>query len=150
MHVFHFSSSRIQKFFQGSRTEQVELDELKKLLNGQPETVEEFLVCKEQVNCQGRVNLNHDRVFRVADKHFDTQILFDFLEEKLDFPPLFINVGDGFGTQPEVSGQKFVVLAAFRIPVADAAQEQAFSPADDLNDMIGCDAGFTVHRAALQ
>ena len=126
------------------------MNELEKLLHGQPEAAEEFLVCKEQIDSQGGVNLNHDRVFRVADKTLDAQVLFDFLEKQFDFPAFFIDIGDGFGAQPEVIGQELVMFTAFRVTIADAAQAQGFSLADDLNDMVGSDAGFTVHRAALQ
>ena len=41
------------------------------------------------------------------------QILFDFLEEELDLPAVFIDVGDGFRRKPEMVGQKFVVFPGF-------------------------------------
>ena len=123
---------------------------MEKLLHGQPGAAEEFLVRKKQIDRQGRVDLDQNRVFRVADKALDAQILFDFLEKEFDFPALFVDVGDGFGTQAEVVGQKFVTFAAFRVPVTDTPQAQGRFPADDLDNVVGCDAGFAVHRAALQ
>lgn len=67
------------------------MNELEELLYGESETAEEFLVREEQVNRQGRVNLDQDRVFRVADEGLYAQILFDFLEEELDLPAVFID-----------------------------------------------------------
>ena len=81
------------------------MDKLKKLLDGDAEAAEEFLVGKQQVDCEGRKNLDHDRVFREADKAPDTQILLDILEEQLDLPADFVDVGDGFGAQAEVIGR---------------------------------------------
>ena len=102
--IIFSSPSWIQEFFQRRRTEQVELDELEKLLHGHPDAAEEFLVRRQQVHRQGRVDLNQYRVFRVADKGLYAQILFDFLEEKLDLPAVFIDVGNGFWREPEVIG----------------------------------------------
>ena len=123
---------------------------MEKLLHGQPEAAEEFLVRKKQIDRQGRADLDQNRVFRVADETLDTQILFDFLEKEFDFPALFVDVGDGFGAQPEVIGQKFMAVAAFRVPVTDTPQAQGRFPADDLDNVVGCDAGCAVYRAALQ
>ena len=50
------------------------------------------------------------------------QILFDFLEEELDLPAVFIDVGDGFRRKPEMVGQKFVVFPGFLVTIADTAQ----------------------------
>lgn len=74
----------------------VEPDKLKKLLPEDAETAEKFLVGKQQVECEGRKNLDHDRVFRGAHKALDSQVLLDFLEEQLDLTAFFIDVGDGF------------------------------------------------------
>lgn len=98
------------------------MNELEELLYGESETAEEFLVREEQVNRQGRVNLDQDRVFRVADEGLYAQILFDFLEEELDLPAVFIDVGDGFRRKPEMVGQKFVVFPGFLVTIADTAQ----------------------------
>ena len=97
-------------------------NELEELLYGESETAEEFLVREEQVNRQGRVNLDQDRIFRVADEGLYAQILFDFLEEELDLPAVFIDVGDGFRRKPEMVGQKFVVFPGFLVTIADTAQ----------------------------
>ena len=93
--------------------------QLEKLLHGQPEAAEEFLVCEKQVNRQDRVNLDQDRIFRVAHEGLYAQILFDFLEKQLDLPAVFIDIGDGFCCKPEMVGQELVMFAAFRITVAD-------------------------------
>jgi hypothetical protein len=61
--------------------------------------------------------------------------LLDFFEEKLDLPTFFVYVGDGFRAQPEVVAQKFVVLAACRVTVADAAQTQGFPPTGEFDDV---------------
>ena len=98
------------------------MNELEELLYGESETAEEFLVREEQVNRQGRVNLDQDRIFRVADEGLYAQILFDFLEEELDLPAVFIDVGDGFRRKPEMVGQKFVVFPGFLVTIADTAQ----------------------------
>ena len=98
------------------------MNELEELLYGESETAEEFLVREEQVNRQGRINLDQDSVFRVADEGLYAQILFDFLEEELDLPAVFIDVGDGFRRKPEMVGQKFVVFPGFLVTIADTAQ----------------------------
>ena len=66
------------------------MNELEELLHGSAETAEEFLIREEQVNRQSRVDLDQDRVFRVADEGLYAQILFDFLEKELDLPVVFI------------------------------------------------------------
>ena len=104
------------------RTKQIELYELAKLLDGQADSAEKFLICQEQIDRQGGINLDEHGIFRIADKGFDAQILLDFPKENLDLPAFFVNIGDGFGYQSEVVGQKFVAFAAFRITVANAAQ----------------------------
>ena len=69
------------------------MNELEELLYGESETAEEFLVREEQVNRQGRVNLDQNRIFRVADEGLYAQILFDFLEEELDLTPMESSLG---------------------------------------------------------
>ena len=126
------------------------MDKLEKLLQRWPETAEEFLAGREQIYRQGRVRLDQNRVFRVANEAFDTQVLFCFLEERLDFPALPVNVSNSFGAQPEMACRKLAVPAAFPVPVADTAQTQGSFSADDLDNVVGCDAGVTVCRAALR
>ena len=72
------------------------MDKLEKLLHGKSESAEEFLVREEQVNRQGRVNLDEYSIFRVADETLDTQVLLDFPEENFNLPAVFVNVGNGF------------------------------------------------------
>lgn len=42
------------------------------------------------------------------------------------------------------------MFSGFLVAVANTPQPQAFSPTDDLNDVIGSDTGPPAHRAALQ
>ena len=72
------------------------MDKLEKLLHGKSESAEEFLVREEQVNRQGRVNLDEYSIFRVADETLDTQVLLDLPEENFNLPAVFVNVGNGF------------------------------------------------------
>ena len=72
------------------------MDKLEKLLHGKSESAEEFLVREEQVNRQGRVNLDEYSIFRVAYETLDTQVLLDFPEENFNLPAVFVNVGNGF------------------------------------------------------
>jgi hypothetical protein len=123
---------------------------LAKLLDGQSYPAQEFLVRQQQIHRQGGINLYEHGVFSIADKGFDTRILLDFLEENLNLPALFVDVGDSFGHESEVLGQKFVAFAAFRIAVTDATQAQGFLVADDLYDVVAGNAGFAFNRAALQ
>ena len=113
--------SWIQEFFQGCGSKQIELDKLEKLLDGQADPAQKFLIREEQIDRQRGVELDKHGIFRVADERFDTQILLDFPEEDFDLPTVFVNVGDGFGRKPEVIGQKLITLAAFRVTIADAA-----------------------------
>ena len=61
-----------------------------------------------------------------------------------------VNVGNGFGRQPKVIGQELIALAALRVTVTNAAQTYRTFLTDDFDDVVGSDAGFAVHRAALQ
>ena len=97
------------------------MENLKNLLDGQTDTAQKFLVREEQINRQGSINLDEHRVFRVADKGFDTQILLDFPEENFDLPAVFVNVSDSFGRKSEVVSHKLVMLACFRVTVANTA-----------------------------
>ena len=68
------------------------------------------MIREQQVYGQGGIYLDKHGIFRGADKSFDTQVLFDFTEKQLDFPAVFINVGNGFSRETEIVGQKLVVL----------------------------------------
>jgi len=105
-------------------------------LNRQPHSTQKFLVREEQVDCQRGVELYEYDIFRVADKRFDAQILLDFPEENFDLPAGFVNFGDGFGYQAEVIGQKFIMVAGFRVTITDPAQAQSLSLVADLDDMV--------------
>lgn len=112
----------IQEFFQGSGSEQVDGDELEYLLHRKADFAQELLVGQQQIHRQGSVNLDKDGVFRVADKAFDAQVLFDFAEEDLNAPAFLVNVDDGTGGQAEVIRQEFIMFACFCVTIADAAQ----------------------------
>ena len=94
------------------------MDELTKLLDGESDTAQKFLVSEEQIDRQGRVDLNHHGIFRVPGKRPDSRFLLDFPEEYLNLPAIFVNLGDSPGRKTEVIGQKFVTSAAFRISIA--------------------------------
>ena len=126
------------------------MNDLEKLLDGHPDSTQEFLVGEKQIDGQGSINMDEHGIFCVADKGFDTQILFDFPKEDFDLPAVFVNIGDGFGRESEMVGQKLVMLAAFGIAIANAAQAQHVTFTDNLNDVIRGDAGFSIHRTALQ
>ena len=104
-----------------SASKQIVLENLKNLLHGHADTAQEFLVREEQINRRDGINLDADGVFRIADRGSDTQILLDFPEESFDLPAVFVDVGDGFGRRPKMVSQKFVMLAAFRVTIADTA-----------------------------
>jgi len=47
--------------------------------------------------------LAQHRVLRVADEGLDLQVLFDPPQEIFDLPVAFVDIGDGFGREFEVS-----------------------------------------------
>ena len=98
------------------------MNDLEKLLNRQPDPTQKFLIREKQIDRQGGINLDQYSIFRVAYKGFDAQVLFDFSEENLDLPAVFVDIGDGFGHKSEMVGQKLITLATFRVTIADAAQ----------------------------
>jgi len=83
--------------------------------------VAELDPCQQQIGAHGDPDLRQYGIPGGAKERFDFQILFDVLEEQFNLPPGFVNVGDGLGRQMEVVGQEHVVLAGFRITIADAA-----------------------------
>lgn len=115
-------------------------------MHGQADFVQELLGGQQQVDGQGSVTLDEDGVFRVADKALDAQVLLDFAEEYLDAPAFLVDVGDGMCGQAEVISQEFVMLARFRVTIADAAQAQGFAPADHFDDVVGGDPGPAIYR----
>lgn len=103
-----------------------------------------------QIDRQGGEDLNQDGIFRVPDERLYPQILLDFPEEILDLPAVFVNLGDGFGYQPKMVGQQFILRAAFGVTITDPSQAQRFPLVADLDDMVGSDAILASGRASLQ
>lgn len=95
-------------------TTQSNLDELTKLLDGESDTTQKFLVSEEQVDRQGRVDMNQQGIFHVPGKRPDSRVLLDFPEEYLNLPAIFVNLGDSPGRKTEVIGQEFVTSAVSR------------------------------------
>jgi len=50
-------------------------------------------------------NLNAKGVLAGAHKGFDLQVLFQGFEKDLDLPPVFVDVGDGAGSELQMIGQ---------------------------------------------
>jgi hypothetical protein len=76
----------------------------------------------EQVDGDGRPDLDAHRVWRGAVKGFDAQRLLDPFEEEFDLPTAAIALGDGQRRHGEVVGQEDQRLASFWIAIADAAE----------------------------
>ena len=65
--------------------------------------------CQEQVNTQCDPDLRQHCILAGTDERFHLQILFDPFEKQFDLPPGLVDIGDGFGRQLEIIGQKNVV-----------------------------------------
>ncbi len=55
---------------------------------------------------QGDPYLRHGCVAAGTEESFDLQILLDPFEEQFDLPAGLVDIGDGFGGQVEIVGQK--------------------------------------------
>jgi hypothetical protein len=75
----------------------------------------------QHVGADRNPDLRLDRVLAGAKKRLDSQMLFDPLEEQLDLPTLAVQVGNQFGSESKVVGQKRDSFAAFVLG-HDAAQ----------------------------
>jgi len=72
-----------------------------------------------QVNADCNPDLSSHCVLAGAKECFDTQVLFDPLEEQFDLPSAFINVCDDLCRQIEVVGQEHQTLSSLGIEEAD-------------------------------
>jgi len=66
-------------------------------------------------------NLRFDGVLRNSEKCFDSQVLFDPLEEEFDLPAALIESGNLSRGQQEIVGQKNQTVRVLKIPITDAA-----------------------------
>lgn len=62
--------------------------------------------------------------------------MLDFPDGQSDLGAVFVDVGDGFGAPPDVTGQEFVGSAVFRILGSLFAAAAAVSTGYDLNDVV--------------
>ena len=76
----------------------------------------------ENINGDGDPDLRLDGVFGGSVKGFDPKMLFDPLEEQLDLPPAFVDLGNGQGRQREVVGQEDKSSVLFEVVEADTPQ----------------------------
>ena len=60
----------------------------------------------QQVNGNRNPDLGIHRIFRVAVKGLDSQMLLDPFEEKFDLPSAPLQLGDGQGRQRKIVGEK--------------------------------------------
>jgi hypothetical protein len=68
--------------------------------------------------------LSFDGVFGGAEERFDTQMLFDPLEEQLDAPTQAVELGNGERGQDEIVGQKDQAFSGLRIFELDSSQRR--------------------------
>ena len=101
---------------------QIELQQTNHLLKTPVDAAAELDPGQQQIGAHGNPDLCQHRVSGRTEKGLDLEILLDALEEQLDLPSRFVDVGDGLRRQAEVVGQKHVVLTGFGIAVTNAAQ----------------------------
>src|SRR3954452_1177263 len=109
---------------------------------------------EQQDSDQNCPNLDTQGVFAGADEALHFQVLLQSFEEELDFPPVFVDGGDGGGTEVHQVGEQHDLPLAHRIPNDHAAErEQAvrlsFS-ASELNQLIGPDIPVRRHGSLVQ
>jgi hypothetical protein len=75
----------------------------------------------QDINTDGDPDLSFDGVLRNSEKGFDTQVLFDPLEEEFDLPAALIESGNLSRGQQEIVGQKNQTVRVLKIPITDAA-----------------------------
>ena len=89
--------------------------------------------CDYQVGRYGNPYLRLDGVLAGAKKHLDAQVLLDPFEEQLHLPALAIKIGNQFGLQAEVVGQKHQPFSGI-VPDHHAAHRRGVL----LARLIGC------------
>ncbi len=75
------------------------------MLHALADLTDELEVGQQQVDTDGDPDLGHDGIAGSAQEALDLQILLDPLEEQLDLPARFVDLGDGAGGEFEVVGQ---------------------------------------------
>lgn len=108
--------------------------------------IAEFDPRQQQVDTHSDPELREHGVPGRTDKGFDLEVLLDAFEKQLDLPAGFVDLSDGLGCQRKVVAQKHVVLAGFRITVADTAQRNrantGFAASDENGLVTGQPLGF--------
>lgn len=107
----------------------------------------------EQVNAEGRTDLDTDGVLRGAVESLDAQMLLEPFEEQFDLPAAAVELGDGQGRFAEVIDQEHQQLAGLRIAEADAAHRNwiilpGIEPGQDYC-LVKAQAGGLVHGAGV-
>jgi len=107
----------------------------------------------EQIDGDGRPDLDPHGVGRRAVKGFNAQMLLDPFEEQFDLPTTAIELGDGQRRDGEVVGQEDQHLASFWIAIPDAAQRDGIIAlgvkAGQHHGLVETQAGGFVHRAGV-
>ena len=83
---------------------------------------QKFHISEYQHRDQGNPYLRHDCIAAGSEKSFNLQVLLDPLEKQLDLPASLVDIGNGFGSQLEIVGQKKILLTCVGILVTDSAQ----------------------------
>jgi len=108
----------------------------------------------QDVHGDGRPDLGLHRILGGPVEGLDPQVLLDPLEEELDLPPAFVELGDGQRREREVVGEEHEPLPFLRIEVADAAESLGVAPlaveAVEPDGLIGVDPGGPVDRARVE
>ena len=76
----------------------------------------------QHIDRDGDPDLGFDGVLAGAEEAFDAQVLLDPLEEQLDLPAAFVELGDGQRRQREVVGQEDQGLGRHGVAISDAPE----------------------------
>jgi hypothetical protein len=79
----------------------------------------EFDVTQQQIIAQRYSNLAQYCILAGAEEGFDFQVLLSPFEKQLDLPARLVDRGNGQGGELRVVGQKLILLASFRVGIAD-------------------------------
>lgn len=80
-------------------------------------------VLDKQQRDQGCPNLDAQRVFACTYEGFDLQVLFDGLEKQLDFPAVFVNRGNGGGSEFQMICQQDKLPFVDIVPYHNSAEK---------------------------
>lgn len=120
--VMVWGNSRDQ-WHQRSSVEQVELEQVEDAPHGQGAFAGKTEEGQHQINAQSHPDLCFDGVEGCSQERLDLEVLFDPFEEKLDLPPLFVDIGDGPGRQGPVVGEEVELFPGDGIPECDAPDQ---------------------------